>query len=83
MYVLVIITLLGIYPSDVTTWIVRIFDIMTESEKTFMVVLPQENFQYSCKPEQIFYVTVRLFPPAPLHYPLSLVCSPHDVFFFF
>lgn len=46
-----------------------------------MVVLPQESFQYSCQPQQI-YVTVRQFPPAPLHYPPSLVCSPHDVFFF-
>lgn len=40
--------------SAVTKRIARIFDIKTESQKTFMVALPKENFQYSCQPQQIF-----------------------------
>lgn len=66
--------------SAVTKRIARIFDIKTESQKTFMVALPKENFQYSCQPQQ--NVTVRLIPPAPLHYPLSSVCSPNMESFF-
>lgn len=67
--------------SAVTKRIARIFDIKTESQKTFMVALPKENFQYSCQPQQIFYVTVRLIPSS-LPSVFSLL-SKHGVFFWY
>lgn len=68
--------------SAVTKRIAKIFDIMTESEKTFLVALPKENFQHFYQPQQIFCCCTSI--PS---YPSSLcsvfsLLSTHGVFFF-